>query len=66
MQRGLEKGGVVQSCIEGLRLSVGGGGRTRKMEIGAENCGSLAGELKAYSAKVPENVLCFGCVGAIA
>lgn len=61
----MEKSGVVPSCGETMVLSASGRRREREVEIGAGDCGSVAGKSGASFAQKCEDVFCFEDVGAV-
>lgn len=62
----VEESRVTFSCGEGLVLSAGIGGSTRKVKIGAGDGASATGEFGACSKQKCGDVLCFREVGAVA
>lgn len=57
---------MVLSCGHGLVLSVGSWGKTKKMEVGAGSCASLAENFGVRSVQDCQEDLCFEDVGAAA
>lgn len=47
------------SCRKSLVLRLKIGGKTRRVEVGAEDCTLVAGELRACSMYDCDDVLCF-------